>query len=161
MKSSKLPSPAPRRASLRADDAHRHGLADAERVADREHDVADADLVGVAERQRLQVGAVDLQHRQVARLVGADDLRLEGAAVGQFDADLLGAVDHVVVGEDVAVRPDDDAGAEAALAPLRRLRPLRPWPTELIAEELAELVRDVLADVADAPLRADGHDRRA
>ena len=35
------------RPALRADDPHRHGLADAERVADREHDVADAHLVGV------------------------------------------------------------------------------------------------------------------
>ena len=35
------------RPPLRADDAHRDGLADAERVADRERDVADAHLVGV------------------------------------------------------------------------------------------------------------------
>ena len=66
-----LEAPSPlrrRRAPLGADDAHRHGLADAERVADREHDVADAHRVGVAERQRLQVGAVDLQDRQIARL---------------------------------------------------------------------------------------------
>ena len=44
------------RSTLRADDAHRHRLTDAERIADREHDIADLDRVGVAERQRLQVG---------------------------------------------------------------------------------------------------------
>ena len=42
-----------RRASLGADDAHGDGLADAERVADGERDVADAHAVGVAERQGL------------------------------------------------------------------------------------------------------------
>ena len=80
MKSSKLPSPgAAGRPTLRADDAHRHRLADAERIADRQHDVADADGIGVTERQRLQIRAVDLQHGEIARRVGADHLRLEAA----------------------------------------------------------------------------------
>src|SRR3712207_9220750 len=58
-------------------------------------------------------------HGEVGGGVGADDLRLERAAVVQLDANLLRAVDDVVVGQDVAVGADDDAGAEAALdAPL-------------------------------------------
>ena len=66
---------------------------------------------------------------------------LKRAAVGQLDADLVGAVDDVVVGQDVAVGPDDHARAEAAFTPLRHLGPRRPLAlTELIAEELAELV---------------------
>ena len=71
--------------ALGADDAHRHGLADADRVAEGEHDVADLHRVGVAERQRRQTARLDLEHRQIARRVGADHLRLEAAAIGQLD----------------------------------------------------------------------------
>src|SRR5262249_40142435 len=39
-------------AAERGDDPHRHGLPDGERVADREHDVAHAKAIGVAERDR-------------------------------------------------------------------------------------------------------------
>src|SRR5205823_4284793 len=41
--------------TLRADDAGGDGLPDAEGVADGEHDVADANLVGVAEREHGQI----------------------------------------------------------------------------------------------------------
>ena len=37
------------------------------------------------------------------------------AAVGQRDLDLVGRFDHVVVGQDVAFRADDDAGTQAGL----------------------------------------------
>src|SRR5512139_1313196 len=50
-----------------------------------------------------QVRRVDLQHGEVARRVRPDDLRLERAAVGQLDADRLRALDHVMVGQQVAV----------------------------------------------------------
>ncbi len=42
-----------------ADDAHRHGLADAIGVADGEHDVADLQLVGVADGDGGEIGRVD------------------------------------------------------------------------------------------------------
>ena len=67
------------RPALRADDPHRHRLADAERVADREHDVAHLRVVGVAERRGLQTRGVDFDEREVARLVGADHLRLRAS----------------------------------------------------------------------------------
>ena len=159
MKSSNAASPPRRRTPLGADDAHRHGLADAERVAHRQHDVADAHGVGVAERQRLQVGAIDLHDRQIARLIRADHLGLEAAAVGQLDVHLLGAVDDVVVGQDVAVGPDDDAGAQAAFTPLGHL-PAAPALPELVAEELTQSFGKFLADVANAPLRPNRHDGR-
>ena len=63
----------------------RHRLADAEGIADGEHEVADLQRVGVAElhrRQRLALG-VDAQHRQVGALVGEHDLGGELAAVGE------------------------------------------------------------------------------
>ena len=60
--------------------------------------------------------------------------------VGQVDQDVGRAVDHVEIGQDVAVSADDDAGAEAALlargALLALLRPL----AELLAEEPAQQI---------------------
>ena len=132
-----------RRPPLRADDPHRHRLADAERIADREHDVADLHRVGVAERdRRADPSPSTLIEREVARLVGADHFRGERAAVGQLDPDLVGAVDDVVVGQDVAVGADDDAGAERRAASARGCAAsAAAAAAELIAEEPAEAGR--------------------
>ena len=57
------------------DDAAGDGAVEAERVADRDHRVADFDLRGVAERERVQLvgGRVDLEQGDVGGRVGADD----------------------------------------------------------------------------------------
>ncbi len=71
------------------DDAAGHGLADAEGIADRQHEVADLKAVAVAHlegRHALAVG-VDLEDREVGALVGAQELRLELLAVGENDGD--------------------------------------------------------------------------
>ena len=81
-----------------------HGLADAERVADGEHHVADAQRVGGAEGDRRQVLGVDAQHREVGLGIVADHLGEQLLAVVQRDLDLVGGLDHVVVGEHVAAR---------------------------------------------------------
>ena len=60
-------------------------------------------------------------------------LRLEFAAILQFHIDAIGAVDHVMVREDEAVRPHDEAGAfalhrrRAARIAARRFWSGRPW----------------------------------
>ena len=110
------------------------------------------------ERQGLQVLGVDLQHGEIARRVRADDVCLHAAAVTQFHAHLVGAVDDVVVRQHVAIRPDDHARAEPALATLG----IGARPAEAIAEELPEqrIVRQVLADRANALLRSDRDDGR-
>ena len=74
----------------RRDDAVRHGLADAERIADREHQVADLQLVGIAEVEHREalVGALEAQHGEIAALVLEHDLGLELALVGERDLDL-------------------------------------------------------------------------
>ena len=56
-----------------------------------------------------QVVGVDLEDGHVGVGVGAHHLGLELPAVEQPDGDLLGALHHVVVGQDVAVRRDDEA----------------------------------------------------
>ena len=62
--------------------------------------------------------AVGLDHGEVGQRVGADDGRLLGGAVVEVHRDLAalpGDRDHVVVGEDLAVGADDDAGPGALL----------------------------------------------
>ena len=51
----------------------------------------------------------DADHRQVGFGIGADHLGRRLAAVRQHHLDLVGGLDHVVVGQDVAVGADDDA----------------------------------------------------
>ena len=60
----------------RRDDAAGDGAVEAERVADRDHRVADFDLRGVAQRQRVQLvgGGVDFEQGDVGGRVGADHL---------------------------------------------------------------------------------------
>jgi hypothetical protein len=68
--------------------------------------------------------AGDLQERDVGRRVGADDGRLQPVVLREVDEDLVRALDHVVVGDDVAFLVDHEAGAErlAALLAEERLR---------------------------------------
>ena len=59
----------------------------------------------------MQVLGVDLDERDIGLLVGTYNGGVELAVVVEGDLKLLGAVDHVVVGHDVAVRADDHARA--------------------------------------------------
>ena len=104
-------------ARQRRDDAVRHGLADAEGIADREHDVADHQLVGIGEIERREflVRVLQPQHREIGAAVLQHDLGLELALVGQRHLDLVGALDDVDVGDDEAGRIDHHARAERAL----------------------------------------------
>ena len=103
------------RPALGAHDPHRHRLADAKGVAYRQHDVANLRVVGVAKRRGLQTRGVHLHEREIARLVGADDLRFERAAIREIDVNRLRAFDDVVVRQDVAIARHDHTGPEAAL----------------------------------------------
>ena len=64
--------------------------AEAERVADRHHPVADARLGAVLEADVRERPALDLQHRQVGGRVAPDDARREVAVVLGHHGDLLG-----------------------------------------------------------------------
>ena len=83
-------------------------------VADRVDGVADLEAVGVAELERRQVVAVDVEQREVARRVDADDLGRQLLPVGaDLGRDLARALDDVRVGDDQAVGGDDEPGAGA------------------------------------------------
>ena len=88
-------------------------------LPDGEHPAADLERLGVPHLQRGKVlGAFDLDQRQVGLGVAADDLGVELPFVGQPDLDLVGVLDHVVVGDDEPVRVDDEARPQAALLEL-------------------------------------------
>ena len=99
-------------AAARRDDARRHRAAEAERIADRDHPVADANLGIIGE---IDVGelaaAIDLEDREIGLGVGADQLGIELLAVIGDDGEGLAAVDDVVVGDEIAVLGDEEAGA--------------------------------------------------
>src|ERR1700733_11025137 len=84
------------------------------RVAERDHLLADRGGVGVADLHGLKAGgALQLQHGDALGLVVADALALVGLAVadiGQLDRG--SALDRVVVGQDLAVRGQHQAGAQ-------------------------------------------------
>jgi hypothetical protein len=85
-----------------------------EGVADRHHPLAGAHALGVAQRQgeELLVG-FDADQRDVGLGVAAHDLGVVLAAVVEGNLDAVHVLDHVVVGHDVAVGGDHEAGAEA------------------------------------------------
>ena len=109
----------------RAHDPGGDGARVAERIAERDHGVADADAVGVPERERLErtrFGA-DLQHRDIRRRIGPDDSRTKAVVVREADPDRGRVMDDVVVGQDVAVLREHEARAERLLLgqePVRR-----------------------------------------
>ena len=130
-------------AAARRDDAGGHRAAEAERIADRHHPVADLRGVAVAEGdigQRL--AGVDLEQREIGLGIAADDLGRVFAAVLEDDLDLAGVADDVVVGDDIARGIDDEAGAERdALRPglsgaCGKAGPRRRWV--LLVEEAAQ-----------------------
>ena len=99
--------------ALRAgNDADGHGPRESERCAHR-HDEVALDEVGrnaqLREGQGLGVGrAFQFQQGHVGVLVRAQDLRLEGLTVGEEAADLGGLVHHMPVGEQFAIRRNED-----------------------------------------------------
>ncbi len=105
----------------RADDARGHRLADAERVADGQHHVSDLQRPGVAEGDGRQLVELDPEHRKVGLGVGAHHLGPAPAAVAQHDLDVIGAFDHVVVGEQITLGRHDHARAQPHLRLVARV----------------------------------------
>ena len=136
------------------------------RVADGHGQLADLKLIAVAEGRGVEAGRVDLEHRDVVALGGADERGLVGllfAAVAgvDVDGDLVRAGDDVVVGQNVAVLRDDDAGAGGLLGVfLRAAAAAAVAIAEAVAEHAAErVVIVVVVGVVDhLGLRLDGHD---
>ena len=159
-------------ARLGADDAGRDRVLQAERRADRHDPFAHLEPGDVADAHRRQAAGLDLDQRHVRLLVGADDLGLELALVGQGDRDLVGAFDDVRVGHHIAVGIEDESRADAArlrVAVAGLLRRARAGAVGHRQPEAAEELEHVVVHVAarraarcTGPLGgADVDDRRA
>ena len=110
-------------ALTRRQDARGDAAAEPERVADRQHPVADARRVAVAPIRRGQrLVGLDLEQGDVGLGVAADHRGLQIGVVVQDDGDLVGIGDDVVIGDDIARRIDDEAGAERGRLARRHLR---------------------------------------
>src|SRR5581483_5160002 len=96
----------------RADDSLGDARGEAEGIADRHHDVTDLELRRVGERRRPQLAAVHLDDGEIVLRERADELRRQLLAGRRGDGEAREAADDVVVGDDVAVRVEDDARAE-------------------------------------------------
>ncbi len=123
------------RARQRRDDAAGDRLADAEGIADGEHEIADLELIGIRQRQgrQLCLARFDLEHGELHALIGQQDMGGVFAPVAQHHGDLIAVLDHMVVGDDQPIGPQDHARAQRVLDPL-----LRHAAAEIIAEELLE-----------------------
>ena len=137
------------------DDAGCHRAAEAERIADGEHPVTDAGvLVGEVDERKLLAVRLDLDQGHVRTGIGADQRGRELVAVLHRHRDVLGVLDHVIVGDHEAVRRDEET------RPLRQRRvgllgsAAATTATAIglaLAEMLEEIIeRAVLGDVGHA-----------
>ncbi len=95
-----------------ADDPGGDRVLQSQRTSDQHHGRADTHRIGVAQRQRREVEAGDLQHRDVAPLVLGQDLDLVvDVAGGELHPDVPGVPHDVVVRQDPAARVHDEAAS--------------------------------------------------
>ena len=117
-----------------------NGLPDAKGIADRKHDVADLQFIGIGkiERREFLAGIFQAQHSEIGARILQHDLDVELALVAERHLGFARALDHVVVGDHEAAGIDDDPGAERALHLLTgqaRVRSAEKPPEERIIEE--------------------------
>ena len=112
-------------------------MIEAERRTDGQHPLAYLERIRLAQLDRGQVLAFDLEQRHVGARIGADQLGFQLAAVGKAHDDLVGVGHHMVVGQHIAIIGDDEPRAQ-------RLRLALPaaWATrhlrDIAFEELAK-----------------------
>ena len=75
------------------------GLPDTERIADRQHHIADLQRIGIAEFDggKALLHVQQSQHREIGARILQHDLGFELALVGQRDLDFARAVDDVII----------------------------------------------------------------
>jgi hypothetical protein len=88
-------------------------LSKAERIADRHHRLTDLKRRRIAERNHWQPGGVDLQEGEICLGVAPHHLGGEFPPVVELHLDIGGVLDDVIVGDDVAVRVQDEARSAA------------------------------------------------
>src|SRR6516165_4498425 len=89
--------PRAQRGAQRAYDTRRDGALEAERVADRDNELADPQPARITDPGENRGLAVEPQHRKVGVGIVTDPIRGEGASVGKGRLDLTGAADDMAV----------------------------------------------------------------
>src|SRR5690606_17635397 len=98
-------------AAPRRPGAGRYRTTEAERVADGNHPVADANRLIVCECDIGEVAVfIDLQNGEIRSRVGADQLRVQFGAVVHDDHEGGATLDDVIVGYEIAVFGNEEAG---------------------------------------------------
>ena len=103
----------------RAHDAGCDRVVETERLTDRDDAVTDGTLLESPSTSdgQLRRRRDDVEDRKVAGWIRTDDRRLVGRPVRELDPDRPRPVDHVIVGDDVALRVIDEPGALATCSP--------------------------------------------
>src|ERR1035438_8683041 len=134
-----------------------------EGIADGQHVVAYLHLVGIANSDGLERAGVHLEYRNVGLRIGAHYAGFVFALVMHDHGHGGGVVHHVIVGQDVAIRADDDARAQARFSLLPRPAELPAAIPRIAAKELAEHRRDTVVATLKVCLhhtgRSNGHHR--
>src|SRR5262245_21344521 len=133
-------------AAARRNDTGRHGPAEAERITDRQHPIADARrLVGELHIREI-AAALDFDKCNVGARIGTDYLRGVGFPVVGSHLHRIGLIDDVVVGHGVTVGADKEAGAlaghEALARPAARLLGIKSLRRAEAAEEAFDVWRE-------------------
>src|SRR5690606_26511074 len=89
------------------------GLAQAEWITDREHDVAGAQFVRAAHRHERRVVDFDPEDGQISIRIRPDDRRRGDPPVCKLNADLVGTLDDMMVRDQMTVAIDDHPGSQA------------------------------------------------
>ena len=117
-------------------------------AADGQDPVSPPHAVRVAQPGDFQrLAGIDLDHRQVGEAVAADDLGGKFLARDQFHPNLIGAVDDVIVGEDVPLGVDHESRAQS-LALLTSTR--RQFAPEEAVEEVEGILEPLSPSAAPA-----------
>src|SRR5260370_19602577 len=96
-----------------ADHSEGERLVEAERIADRESKLADFEVGGAANRDRLwnRLRITQTNNSEIIIWCRADDIRRDGLPAGKPDHHIRRAVDHMVVGDDIAGAVPDKSGS--------------------------------------------------
>ena len=81
---------------------------------DRQHPFANFQVFGIAQLQRRQILAIDLDQRDVRILVGADHLGVVHIAVVETHDHFIGIGHDMMVGQDITIFRNNETGAERA-----------------------------------------------
>ena len=104
----------PQRAAERRDDARRHRRFKTERIADRDDELPALERFGIADRRDGEIArGAGPQQSEVGIRVLAQHPRFHHAAFGIGQAEVVGTMHHMAVGQDETIRRNDHAGADA------------------------------------------------